>query len=55
MTVNVSEFDTAFCVIFTLPLLFFFFQIKDLIADCFVTGKWDENKDAETLLQKDGK
>jgi hypothetical protein len=30
-------------------------QIQELIADCFVTGKWDENKDAEALLQKDGK
>ncbi|XP_060567637.1 ribosome biogenesis protein BMS1 homolog [Ruditapes philippinarum] len=28
-------------------------KIQELIADCFVTGKWDENKDAEALLQKD--
>jgi len=26
-----------------------------MIVDCFVTGKWEENKDAEALLQQDGK
>lgn len=25
------------------------------IRDCFVTGKWDENQDAATLLKEDGK
>lgn len=28
-------------------------QISNLIADCFVTGKWEEKQDAEALLQKD--
>ncbi|XP_053392079.1 ribosome biogenesis protein BMS1 homolog [Mercenaria mercenaria] len=28
-------------------------KIQEMIADCFVTGKWDEDKDAEALLQKD--
>lgn len=25
------------------------------IRDCFVTGKWDDNQDAATLLKEDGK
>merc|ERR1719505_126987 len=28
-------------------------QLYGLIKDCFVTGKWGENEDAETLLQND--
>ena len=30
------------------------FQVRELIADCFVTGKWDKDEDAETKLQQDG-
>ncbi|KAL1434579.1 hypothetical protein MTO96_011667 [Rhipicephalus appendiculatus] len=28
-------------------------KILDLIKDCFVTGKWDEEEDAKALLEKD--
>ncbi|XP_072174747.1 ribosome biogenesis protein BMS1 homolog [Diadema setosum] len=28
-------------------------EIKNLIADCFVTGKWEEGEDAKTLLDQD--
>lgn len=31
------------------------FQMLASIRDCFVTGKWDEDKDARTLLKEDGK
>lgn len=27
----------------------------DSIRDCFVTGKWEEDQDAATLLREDGK
>lgn len=26
----------------------------DSIRDCFVTGKWEADKDAESLLKQDG-
>ena len=29
-------------------------QLKDLIADCFVTGKWDQTDDAKARLNMDG-
>ncbi|XP_052262735.1 ribosome biogenesis protein BMS1 homolog isoform X1 [Dreissena polymorpha] len=28
-------------------------QLRAMIVDCFVTGKWEESKDAESQLQKD--
>ncbi|PIK42638.1 putative ribosome biogenesis protein BMS1-like [Apostichopus japonicus] len=28
-------------------------EVRELIADCFVTGKWEADEDAETLLEKD--
>ncbi|WAQ97349.1 BMS1-like protein [Mya arenaria] len=28
-------------------------QLREMIADCFVTGKWEENQDAAALLEKD--
>ncbi len=30
-----------------------FFQICNLIRDCFVTGKWEKGKDAANLLAED--
>ncbi len=32
-----------------------YFQMLASIRDCFVTGKWEEDKDAATLLKEDGK
>ena len=29
-------------------------EIKELIKDCFVTGKWSSEEDAEQLLQDEG-
>jgi ribosome biogenesis protein BMS1 len=31
------------------------FQMLDSIRDCFVTGKWEDDQDAATLLKEDGK
>lgn len=31
------------------------FQMLNTIRDCFVTGKWEEDQDAATLLKEDGK
>ena len=28
-------------------------EIRELIKDCFVTGKWEEGEDAEALLKED--
>lgn len=33
----------------------FLFQMLNSIRDCFVTGKWEEQQDASTLLKQDGK
>lgn len=32
-----------------------FWQVMDSIRDCFVTGKWEADKDAAKLLKEDGK
>lgn len=34
-------------------LLFLVHKVKDLIKDCFVTGKWDKRSDAQALLEQD--
>lgn len=33
----------------------FILQVMSSIRDCFVTGKWEEDKDAAKLLEEDGK
>lgn len=30
------------------------FQLRDMIADCFVTGKWDDEEDAAVQLAANG-
>ena len=30
-------------------------ELKDLIKDCFVTGKWSSSEDAQQLLDEDGR
>lgn len=30
-----------------------FFKVRDLIRDCFVTGKWKDSEDAEELFRLD--
>lgn len=30
-------------------------ELKDLIKDCFVTGKWSASEDAQQLLDEDGR
>ena len=32
-----------------------FDELKSLIKDCFVTGKWSSSEDAQQLLDEDGK
>lgn len=32
----------------------FILQVMSSIRDCFVTGKWEEDKDAAKLLEEDG-
>ena len=39
----------------TLILLSSRHQMIESIRDCFVTGKWDKSRDAQTLLDQDGK
>ena len=35
------------------PVILSNFQMKELIRDCFVTGKWKKSEDAEELLRLD--
>lgn len=32
----------------------FILQVMSSIRDCFVTGKWEDDKDAAKLLEEDG-
>ena len=34
--------------------MFLLEQVKEMIKDCFVTGKWDASEDAQALLDLDG-
>ncbi|KAK8786695.1 hypothetical protein V5799_023529, partial [Amblyomma americanum] len=45
--------ETTRCVFTEADALIKDEEILDLITDCFVTGKWDEEEDAQALLEKD--
>lgn len=36
-------------------MLIFLYKVMNSIRDCFVTGKWEDDKDAAKILAEEGK
>lgn len=47
-----DEFNLRICFVIDINIVS---QMLDSIRDCFVTGKWEDDQDAATLLKEDGK